>query len=86
VQEDVLFLQLGARRLRDDLNRFLWTDKPHVAVRDLVEWTRKYLYLPRVATDQVILNALVNPQAALTVKQPSTSLMVSMRARGATSA
>ncbi len=66
VQEDVLFLQLGARRLRDDLNRFLWIDKPHVAVRDLVDWTRKYLYLPRVATDQVILNALVNPQAALT--------------------
>ena len=66
VQEDVLFLQLGARRIRDDLNRFLWTDKPHVAVRDLVDWSRKYLYLPRVATDQVILNALVNPQAALT--------------------
>jgi hypothetical protein len=66
VQEDVLFLQLGARRLRDDLNRFLWTDKPHVAVRDLVDWSRKYLYLPRLATDQVILNALVNPQAALT--------------------
>jgi hypothetical protein len=31
-----------------------------------VDWTRKYLYLPRVATDQVILNALVNQQAALT--------------------
>jgi hypothetical protein len=37
-----------------------------VADRDLVDWTRKYLYLPRVATDQVILSALVNPQAALT--------------------
>jgi hypothetical protein len=59
VQEDVLFLQLGARRLRDDLNRLLWIDKPNVAVRDLVDWTRKYLFLPRVATDQVILNALV---------------------------
>ncbi len=66
VQEDLLFQQLGARRLRDDLNRFLWTDKPHIAARDLVDWCRKYLYLPRVATDQVILDALVNPQAALT--------------------
>ncbi len=65
-QEDVLFLDLGARRIRDDLNRFLWTGKPHVAVRDLVDWSRKYLYLPRVINDQVILNALVNPQAALT--------------------
>jgi len=66
VQEDMLFLQLGARRIRDDLNRFLWVDKPHVAVRDLVDWSRKYLYLPRIATDQVIIAALVNPQAALT--------------------
>jgi hypothetical protein len=66
VQEDLLFQQLGARRIRDDLNRFLWTDKSDVAVRDLVDWCRKYLYLPRVATDQVILDALVNPQAALT--------------------
>ncbi|MEB3360829.1 MAG: hypothetical protein VKI42_01750, partial [Synechococcaceae cyanobacterium] len=66
VQEDVLFQQLGAHRLRDDLNRFLWTDKPHVAVRDLVDWSRKYLYLPRVVNDQVILNALVSAQAALT--------------------
>jgi hypothetical protein len=64
-QEDLLFRSLGARRLRDDLNRFLWVDKPHVRVRDLVDWCRKYLYLPRVSTDQVILDALINPSAAL---------------------
>uniref|UniRef100_UPI0018E9B19B hypothetical protein n=1 Tax=Synechococcus sp. 8F6 TaxID=2025606 RepID=UPI0018E9B19B len=55
----------GARRLRDDLNRFLWVEKPHVLVRDLVDWCRKYLYLPRVSSDQVILDALINPSAAL---------------------
>jgi hypothetical protein len=27
--------------------------------------SRKYLYLPRITSDQVILNALVNPQAAM---------------------
>ena len=64
-QEDLLFRSLGARRLRDDLNRFLWVEKPHVRVRDLVDWCRKYLYLPRVSTDQVILDALINPSAAL---------------------
>jgi hypothetical protein len=37
-----------------------------VAVRDLDDWSRKCFYLPRVATDQVIFNALVNAQAALT--------------------
>jgi hypothetical protein len=35
-------------------------------VHDIDDWSRKCLYLHRVATDQVILNALVPPQAALT--------------------
>jgi hypothetical protein len=52
--------------LRDKLNAFLWLDRPHVAVRELVDWCRKYLYLPRIASDQVILDALVNPSSALT--------------------
>jgi hypothetical protein len=66
VQEDLLSDQLGARVLRDKLNAFLWRDRPHVAVRELVDWCHKYLYLPRIASDQVILDALVNPSAALT--------------------
>ena len=32
---------------------------------ELVDWCRKYLFLPRNSSDQVILNALINPQAAL---------------------
>jgi hypothetical protein len=31
-----------------------------------VAWCRKYLYLPRVSTDDVILEGLTNAQAALT--------------------
>jgi hypothetical protein len=65
-QEGQLSDQLGARVLRDKLNAFLWLDRPHVAVRELVDWCRKYLYLPRIASDQVILDALVNPSSALT--------------------
>ncbi len=64
-QEDLLAEQLGARTIRDKLNAFLWRDRPHVEVRELVDWCRKYLYLPRITSDQVILNALVNPQASL---------------------
>jgi len=65
-QEDLLAEQLGARAIRDKLNTFLWRERPHVQVRELVDWCRKYLFLPRISSDQVILNALVNPQAALT--------------------
>lgn len=64
-QEDLLAVQLGARPIRDKLNAFLWRDRPHVQVRELVEWCRKYLYLPRISSDQVILDALVSGQAAL---------------------
>jgi hypothetical protein len=35
-------------------------------VQELVAWCRKYLYLPRVSTDDVILEGLTNAQAALT--------------------
>jgi len=35
------------------------------AVRELVNWCRKYLYLPRISTDQVLLDALVRGEAAL---------------------
>jgi predicted AAA+ superfamily ATPase len=65
VQEDLLANQLGARVIRDKLNAFLWHDRDHVQVRELVDWCRKYLYLPRITSDQVILDALVNPQAAM---------------------
>jgi len=64
-QEDLLAEQLGARTIRDKLNAFLWRERPHVEVRELVDWCRKYLYLPRISSDQVILNALGNPQASL---------------------
>jgi predicted AAA+ superfamily ATPase len=66
IQEDLLANQLGARAIRDKLNAFLWKERPHVEVRELVDWCRKYLYLPRIVNDQVILDALVNPSAALT--------------------
>jgi hypothetical protein len=66
IQEDLLANQLGARAIRDKLNAFLWKERPHVEMRELVDWCRKYLYLPRIANDQVILDALVNPSAALT--------------------
>tara|TARA_Y100001968_G_scaffold331812_1_gene387780 strand:+ start:5657 stop:8923 length:3267 start_codon:yes stop_codon:yes gene_type:complete len=65
IQEDLLFEQLGARLIRDKLNNFLWDDKPHIQVRELIYWCRKYLYLPRITSDQVILDSLINPTAAM---------------------
>ena len=65
IQEDLLANQLGSRAIRDKLNVFLWRERSHVEVRELVDWCRKYLYLPRITNDQVILDALVNSSAVL---------------------
>ena len=39
-----------ARILRDKLNDFLWVDKNHIFVSELIEWCQKYLYLPRLSS------------------------------------
>jgi hypothetical protein len=67
-QEDFLVCKLGARpisAISQKVNSYLWRGRSHIEVRELLEWCRKYLFLPRISTDQVILDALVNPQASL---------------------
>ncbi len=65
VQEEFLYQVLGARVLRDKLNNFLWKDKNHILVRELIDWCQKYLYLPRTSSFDVLIKALQNPKAAL---------------------
>jgi hypothetical protein len=65
-QEEALYQALGASRIRRYLDSFLWQNRESVNVKELVDWCRKYLYLPRVSTDEVILEGLTNAQAALT--------------------
>jgi hypothetical protein len=64
-QEEALYQALGASRIRRYLDNYLWQNRESVSVQELVDWCRKYLYLPRVSTDAVILEGLTNAQAAL---------------------
>jgi predicted AAA+ superfamily ATPase len=64
-QEEALYQALGASRIRRYLDNYLWQNRDSVSVQELVDWCRKYLYLPRVSTDAVILEGLTNAQAAL---------------------
>ena len=66
IQEEFIYKELGARILKNNLDDFLWKDKPHVQVQELIDWCKKYIYLPRTSSDDVILSALQNPNAALT--------------------
>ncbi len=64
IQEELIYQKLGAMILLDKLNNFLWEDKQHIVVRELIEWCQKYLYLPRISSYEVIIEALQNTRAA----------------------
>ena len=64
-QEEFIYEEIGARLIRDKMNNFLWKEKNHLLVSDLIDWFSKFLYLPRVVSETTILNGLINPKAAL---------------------
>jgi predicted AAA+ superfamily ATPase len=68
-QEEWLYPVLGTQRLRQLLDRWLWPNTNAVQVSDLLDWFRKYLYLPRLVDDQVVLRALTDGRASLSGKE-----------------
>ncbi|WP_216916461.1 MULTISPECIES: DUF499 domain-containing protein [unclassified Synechococcus] len=64
-EEEALYVEIGASRIRRNLDNFLWPNRDSISVQELVTWCHKYLYLPRLSSDAVILNGLTNPQASL---------------------
>tara|TARA_B100000212_G_scaffold336040_1_gene308817 strand:+ start:6399 stop:9659 length:3261 start_codon:yes stop_codon:yes gene_type:complete len=65
IQQEYIYQDIGARIIRDKLNNFLWLEKNHINVSQLIDWCQQYLYLPRVSSHEVIINALQNARAAL---------------------
>jgi predicted AAA+ superfamily ATPase len=56
--EECLLVQMGAVRLRTELDRVpLWTGN-HVSVKQLCEYMARYLYLPRLRDEQVLVAAI----------------------------
>jgi hypothetical protein len=66
--EELLMVQLGGTRLRHELDRVpLWRGE-HVGVKQLAEDFAKYLYLPRLRDDDVLLAAIRDGVERLTWK------------------
>ena len=64
--EESLVTQMGGVRLRTELDRIpLWTGN-HVSIRQLAEYMARYLYLPRLRDEQVLLAAIQEGVASLT--------------------
>jgi hypothetical protein len=67
--DDLLVLNFAASRLRMELDRVpLWRGN-HVSIRQLVDDFSRYLYLPRLQTSDVLVNAIRSGLALLTWEQ-----------------
>jgi hypothetical protein len=56
--EGHLILTWSAALLRHELDRWLWKDQAHLSVKQLWEYFCKYLYLPRLKDDGVLIGAI----------------------------
>ncbi|MEX0283328.1 MAG: DUF499 domain-containing protein [Paracoccaceae bacterium] len=63
VSDEALLPELGPTRLDRDLQKYIWNGKPHLHLKDLWEYLNRYLYLPRIKNQQVLVKAV---QAAVT--------------------
>jgi hypothetical protein len=64
--DELLVTTLGSTILRKHLDDVLWRGGDHVAIRQLVEDFARYLYLPRLAGSDVLVNAVRDGVALLT--------------------
>jgi uncharacterized protein len=67
VAEEGLLTELGPTRLDRDLQKYIWNGKPHLSLKDLREYLNRYVYLPRLKNQEVLVKAV---QAAITGMLP----------------
>jgi len=67
VSEEGLLTELGPTRLDRDLQKYIWNGKPHLLLKDLREYLNRYVYLPRVKNQEVLIKAV---QAAVSGMLP----------------
>ena len=60
VEQESLLPVLGAPRLKLELDRYLWSDKDHVNLKQVADCFASYLYFPRIARRDVLIKAIEN--------------------------
>ncbi|UVV67847.1 MULTISPECIES: DUF499 domain-containing protein [Brucella] len=58
VAEEGLLIELGPSRLDRDLKKYIWNGKPHLSLKDLREYLNRYIYLPRLKSQDVLVKAV----------------------------
>jgi hypothetical protein len=67
VAEEGLLVELGPSRLDRDLQKYIWNGKPHLSLKGLREYLNRYIYLPRLKNQEVLIKAV---QAAVSGMLP----------------
>lgn len=58
IGEEGLLTELGPTRLDRDLQKYIWNDKPHLSLRDLRDYLNRYIYLPRLKNQDVLVKSV----------------------------
>ena len=58
VAEEGLLSELGPTRLDRDLQKYIWNGKSHLSLKDLREYLNRYIYLPRLKNQEVLIKAV----------------------------
>jgi predicted AAA+ superfamily ATPase len=67
VAEEGLLVELGPSRLDRDLQKYIWNDKQRLSLKELREYLNRYIYLPRLKGQDVLVKAV---QAAISGMLP----------------
>jgi uncharacterized protein len=58
VSDEALLPELGPARLDRDLQKYIWSGKPHLLLKDLWEYLNRHTYLPRLKNQAVLVKAV----------------------------
>ena len=58
VADEGLLTELGPTRLDRDLQKYIWNGKPNLSLKDLREYLNRYIYLPRLKNQEVLIKAV----------------------------
>ena len=56
--EGALYTEIGDRNLQSTLAAYIWQDKPHLLVADVWEYVSRHVYMPRLASRDVLRRAI----------------------------
>ena len=58
-EEEGILPELGPARLDRELNKYIWQDKSHLSLKNVQEYLNRYIYLPRLRDQSVLVRTVI---------------------------